>query len=120
MTFIAIGAAGLLGVWARYGVGLLLPTHPLSWSVLFVNVAGSFAAGWIYATKILPEGNSSILASAVLVGLLGGFTTFSAFALDTARLLQESQWALAIINVLVNNILSVTACLFGIRLFSGQ
>ena len=93
MDFIYTVLAGALGVGARWWIAsrwaLTLPIATLT-----VNTLGSFGIGVIWAARYqLP----APLSSAASVGFLGGFTTLSAFSLDTVRLLQDSRpwWALA-------------------------
>lgn len=113
--WIAIGSA--LGGMARYGcsewVGQRVGgTFP--WGTLFVNVTGSFLIGGLAAMSG-PDGRaylSPLARQFLMVGLLGGYTTFSAFSLQTLNLLRDGEWAHAGANVL----LSVVACLCAVWL----
>ena len=78
MRFVWVGAAGALGSLLRYAVGLMLGGSAFPWGTLTVNLAGSFLIGFVFAfgqDRLPPE-----LVTQITVGLLGGFTTFSAFA----------------------------------------
>lgn len=91
-----VAAGGAAGSVLRYGVsaaGLALLGGAFPWGTLAVNVAGSAAIG-VLASLGLPDGLRLLLVT----GLLGGFTTFSAFSLETAHLWQRSPW-LAVLYV---------------------
>jgi CrcB protein len=110
-----VALGGALGALARYGVGLAaarLFGHTLPWGTLAVNVLGGLAMG-VLAARIGPEHEHFRLALGV--GVLGGFTTFSAFSLETVRLIGHHP-SLAIVYVLASVVLSVGACWAGLVL----
>jgi len=90
ILYACVASGGMLGSVARYLVSLIIPSlsaFPLA--TLFVNVTGSFVIGF-YSTLSGPDGR--LLASTrqrqfVMTGFCGGYTTFSAFSLETFRLL---------------------------------
>ena len=85
MTFIWVGVFGAIGSMLRFGV-----SHWLGFnftSTLFVNLIGCFIAGIILGiTSAQPDWIHDRYERPIVVGLLGGFTTFSAFSLDTVHL----------------------------------
>jgi len=93
--WIAIGSA--LGGVARYwssGVAARLIGETFPWGTLIVNVAGSFIIGF-FATLTAPDGRIFVGSTArqfVMVGICGGFTTFSSFSLQTLNLLNDGEW----------------------------
>lgn len=91
---------GGLGALLRY-LATLIATGPLT--TLVINVGGSFAIGLLAA---IPAGSLRLFLA---VGLLGGFTTFSAFSLDAVQLWQRGQAGLALAYVLGTTILSLAA-----------
>ena len=94
-----------LGGWVQAGAG---PAWP--WGTLAVNALGCFAIGLV-ATWIDERGGAGVAWRLFLVpGLLGGFTTFSAFGLETWRLLEQGALAAAAGNALG----SVAVCLAGV------
>lgn len=102
----ALGSAArfALSVWVGHRIGEEFP-----WGTFAVNVIGSFVIGLV-AGLTGPGGPLLVPEAArvfVLVGVLGGFTTFSSFTLQTMMLLQDGQWWWATGNV----VLSVFACL---------
>lgn len=115
---LAVAVGGALGSVCRYGFAraltLWLPnTLPLG--TLTVNVLGSCAAGILYVVLGM-QGAHSLWRAMLLTGFLGGFTTFSAFSLDTLRLLESERLGLALANMALNLVLSVSACGLGIWL----
>ena len=113
--FLLVAIGGGLGAMARYGLGLavgrLAPGAAWPWATLTANVAGGLLMGLLVGWLALRAGagQESIRLFAA-VGLLGGFTTFSAFSLDTLMLWERGQPGLALIYV----ILSVTASLLAV------
>lgn len=101
-----VAAGSVVGGVARYLVSLALASAPgLPWATLFVNVTGSFVIGF-YATLTGPDGR--VFASArqrqfVMTGFCGGYTTFSAFSLETFMLLRTGMpwtgWAYIAVSV---------------------
>lgn len=114
---VAIG--GALGSVARYGVnvlaGRLVPGYPLG--TLAVNVLGSLIMGLM--AGIFAHRGGHHLAPLLMTGLLGGFTTFSAFSLDAMTLWQRGEGVLATGYVLVSIFLSLAAVFAGLALARG-
>ncbi len=117
ILLIAIG--GALGSVARYlsseailKINISLTKFP--WSTFFVNVAGSMLAGILYYFVIKNFDNfDPRLKNFLLVGFLGGFTTFSAFSLDFFRLATAGQYSQAAIYAISSVLLSILALFFG-------
>lgn len=117
MNLFSIGLFGLVGVYSRYGAGLLaarLFPGSFPYGTFFVNIVGSLLVGLAYATSTqhLP-GN---LRLGVIVGFLGGFTTFSAYSLELTRFLEERQYAYAITYFLLSSVLGILAAALGLYL----
>src|SRR5690606_11384081 len=115
MNLLLVAAGGAIGALARYGVGVGAARWlglAFPWGTLAVNVVGGFAMGWL-AARVGPE--QETLRLALGVGVLGGFTTFSAFSLETVRLM-EHQPGLAALYVAASVVLSVGACWLGLFL----
>jgi CrcB protein len=113
ILWVALG--GALGSLARYGVGVAFARWlglGFPWGTLAVNMLGGLAMG-VLAARVGPE--DVALRLALGVGLLGGFTTFSAFSLETVRLLQQ-QASTGLIYVAASIVLSVGACWVGLWL----
>ena len=100
---LAIALGGAVGALARYGTVVGLGRwlgFGFPWGTLAVNVAGCFAVGVLATAFAERSALSPELRLALLVGLLGGFTTFSAFGLETWRLLEDAQPGRALANAL--------------------
>ncbi len=113
LVFVALG--GAIGAALRYLVGLAV-AFPLG--TLAVNVAGSFVIGVLAVLLLGPKGPSAA-APFLITGVLGGFTTFSAFSLDTARLVQDGRIGTAGSYVAASVGLSLLACFAGLWLARG-
>lgn len=95
LIWIALG--GALGAVARavsVGAAMRVFGPGFPWGVAAVNAAGSFAMG-LAAVWLVERGGDPRLTAFVMPGLLGGFTTFSAFSLDAARLIEDGRIAAA-------------------------
>jgi CrcB protein len=107
---ILIGLAGLIGTLCRYWLsGLVARTYgeTFPWGTLVVNVVGCFLAGSLFYLMEERFLVNPILRTVILIGLLGGFTTFSSFSLQTFTLLREGEFALATLNVTLSNLLGL-------------
>lgn len=117
MSYLWIAAGSALGGMARYWCSGLIAhrigeTFP--WGTITVNVIGSFVIG-IFAALTEPDGRFLISSTArqfVMIGLCGGFTTFSAFSVQTLALVRDGETLRAGANVA----LSVLLCLFAVWL----
>jgi fluoride exporter len=113
VLLVALG--GAIGSVARYGVGFAAARWfglAFPWGTLAVNVLGGLAMG-LLAARISPDQENARLL--IGTGLLGGFTTFSAFSLETVRLM-EHQPGLAVLYAAASLVLSVGACWMGLEL----
>ena len=115
--WIAIGSA--LGGVARYwfsGVVARLIGETFPWGTLFINIIGSFIIGF-FATLTGPDGCilvPSVARQFVMIGLCGGFTTFSSFSLQTLNLATDGEYLYAGLYI----VLSVVLCLLAVWLGS--
>jgi CrcB protein len=114
--FLLVGAGGAIGAMARFGVGTLVGRlWPMSFplATLLINILGSLAMGLFVGlmARWLPAWQSDARLF-VAVGILGGFTTFSSFSLDTITLIERGELLQAGLYVL----LSVVLCLIGLYL----
>lgn len=112
-----IGSFGVLGVLSRYYFGVAaFKFYPSSFPLgtFLINVLGSFLIGVTYVWGFERSMISEELRIAITVGFLGGFTTFSAYALETVALLNEARYFLAAIYLGASPILGVAAAFGGI------
>ena len=109
---------GALGAGLRYGVGLA--ASPLGeafpWGTFIVNVAGGFAAGLLIAFLIARGEAADPWRLLLGVGLLGGFTTFSAFSAETASMLERGEFPLAVLYVSASVAAALAALFAGLWL----
>ncbi len=114
-----VAAGGALGAVARYGVGVwarrLLPTAQWPWATLTVNVVGGLLMGLLAGWLAFRGGaHSESLRLFAAVGVLGGFTTFSAFSLEAALMIERRQLAMAGGYVAASVVLSIAALFIGL------
>jgi fluoride exporter len=118
MTIFWVALGGAVGSVARYGCAALAvrlagPSFP--WGTLFVNVSGSFVIG-VLAALLTSDGRPLVTGDArafLMVGVLGGFTTFSSFSADTLNLARAGEWAAAGANVGASMVLCIAAVWLG-------
>jgi fluoride exporter len=116
-AYLYVAVGGAIGSVARFWLTALVaeilgPQFP--WGTILINVLGSFVIGF-YATFTGPDGRMTASFDArafVMVGICGGFTTFSAFSLQTLDLARQSHWLEAGGNI----VLSVVLCLVAVWL----
>jgi CrcB protein len=102
---IAASLGAVIGASMRYGVGLAVPHESFPIATLMVNVVGALAIGIISQTSAIME--SPVLRHFVVTGVLGGFTTFSAIAVETLSL--SNVQALAYLSLTILGGLGATA-----------
>ena len=111
-TLLQVGLGGAIGSVLRY---LTVAAFGAPWAVAAVNVVGSFAMGVLFVTLT----HRAQLSPLLMTGVLGGFTTFSAFSLDALKLWQTGQTLQAVTYVAVSVGLSLFAVAFGAALAKG-
>ena len=89
MRVVLVAVSGALGAEARYGVGLWLGVQSFPWATLSINVAGSFALGFVLVFGGARWDRDVVVA--VGVGFLGAFTTFSTFSYEAQALLRTER-----------------------------
>jgi len=118
MSYLWVALGGALGSVARYGcAGLIARIAGLTfpWGTLVVNVSGSLAIG-VLAALIATDGRPLIAGDTrafLMVGVLGGFTTFSSFSVDTLNLARSGAWGAAGANVIASVVLCLVAVSVG-------
>ena len=118
LTYLWVALGGAVGSVARYGSAALfarLSQGSFPWSTLFVNVSGSLVIG-VLAGLAAADGRPLLGTDAralLMVGLCGGYTTFSSFSLETLRLMREGAWGWAMANVLGSVVLCLAAVWLG-------
>ena len=115
VTYIWVAVGGAIGTLGRYWLAGLVSRaigESFPWGTLVINVTGSFIIGF-FATVTGPDGRifaPTDVRQFVMIGICGGYTTFSSFSLQTLNLINDNQWFYAGANV----VLSVVACLVAV------
>ena len=119
MILLGVAIGGAIGSVLRY----LIQIQSLQWfgdsfpyGTLLVNVAGSLLIGFLSFIFLERITVSEEVRFAILVGVLGGFTTFSTFSLETFNFIQQGDYLVAIGNVFLSVSLCLLACFLGISL----
>ena len=124
MQYMVIGLGGALGSMLRFGLGSLIDSNVqktgqiFPWGTVIVNITGCFVIGFIF-TISSSEGRiilGSLTRNFILIGILGGYTTFSSFSLQTLTLALSGQRWEALANVLVSVVLCLVGCWLGAML----
>jgi len=118
-TALAIVVAGAFGALARYGLdGWISRRAPTSfpWGTFAINVTGSFLLGLAFVLMTERFRPDPWLRSAVTIGFLGAYTTFSTFSLETYRLVEDGAYGLALANVVGSVAAGLTAVYAGVVL----
>lgn len=115
LSYIWVGLGGAIGSMARFWASGIVARHfgeTFPWGTLIVNVSGSFIIG-LFATLTGPDGPwlaSPSFRQFFMLGICGGYTTFSSFSLQTLNLARDDEW----FDAGANTLLSVVLCLFGV------
>src|ERR1700722_20892585 len=120
MSYLWVTIGSALGGLPRYAIPRLTLTQSIAfpYGTIFINVLGSFVIGY-FGTLTLQSGRYPVSDNVrlfVMVGICGGFTTFSSFSLQTFDLLRSDAWGRALANVALSVVLCLTAVAVGHRL----
>jgi fluoride exporter len=115
-TYLAVALGGAAGCCARYGLTQLVQTvygrnFPLA--TLIINVLGCFLMGFLFFVTIERVSMNPTVRTAILAGGLGGFTTFSTFAMESLLLFEERETGYAILYLGLSVFLGLSAALLG-------
>ena len=119
IAFLAVGTGGAIGSMLRYAVALWMverigPGFP--WHTALINVTGSFLIGVVAVYAQSSIGLSPLISAFAMVGILGGFTTFSTFSFDTVTLVADGAGSLALAYCAGSVILGVLAAAGGMAI----
>ncbi|MEI9993913.1 MAG: fluoride efflux transporter CrcB [Rhizomicrobium sp.] len=117
LLMVALG--GALGSLLRYAVASVIQTPAQTgfpWGIFTVNLTGGFAMGVITALMALKLNVSPELRAFMTVGILGGYTTFSTFSLESAVLIERGAYGLAAAYIAGSALLSIAALFAGLWL----
>ena len=115
----AVAIGGALGSVLRYGLSNWVHSfvgRGFPYGTLAVNVLGCLAMGILFVLLVERMADSAVWRAGLLVGLLGGFTTFSAFSIETFNLIEQGDLAKAAGNMAASLVLCIGATWLGITL----
>ncbi len=112
---LAVGIGGFFGSIGRYLIGMIpiKESSAFPFNTLLINVAGAFLIGLIAASALKNQQLDPRWVLLLKVGLCGGFTTFSAFSLETVDLLRAGSYAAAFLYIVLSVILCAGAVIAG-------
>ena len=119
MNYLYVFLGGGLGAALRYGLNSGVPRvlgAQFPWATLIINIVGCFAVGLIAAWFVLRPSLASEWRLFLITGILGGFTTFSAFSLDFAQLFERGDTGQAFAYATASVVISILACFAGLML----
>jgi fluoride exporter len=117
-NYVAVALGGVVGVCARYGVSQAVQniygrsTFPLA--TFIINVSGCLLMGFLFQLTLEKADVSHSMRLAIITGVLGGFTTFSAFAMESLLLAEEGEMGTAALYVLMSVVLGLLAAYIGV------
>jgi len=111
LNILIVGAGGCIGAILRYLVGMipLNQTDGFPIKTLCINIVGSFVIGLVAAYSVKHSECSQSLQLFLKVGICGGFTTFSSFALETTQLMEKGDLLHALLYTCISIVLGITA-----------
>ena len=122
-AYLLVGLGGAIGSIARYGSGVLVGRvwpSPFPLATMLINIAGSLAmgllVGWLARTSPAWQADARLF---VAVGVLGGFTTFSAFSLDAITLIERGAHLEAALYALGSVVVAIAALYLGLLVTRG-
>lgn len=115
-ALLAIAVGGTLGCWARYGMTILMQTiygRDFPYATLAINVLGCFLMGFLFIETLERLTVSASVRIGILTGFLGGFTTFSTFAMETLLLAEQGEGGKSVLYVGLSLVLGLMAAVGG-------
>jgi len=116
LQLLVIGCGGAAGALMRYVLGsriALVAGNAFPWGTLFVNIVGCFLAGLLLTLFVTRIPISDLLRNGIQIGLLGGFTTFSAFSMDAIALFDQGLWLRGVFYIVTSVMVSLLCAYLG-------
>ena len=117
MSLISIGLCGLLGVFARYYLWVVVGKQAIAYvplATMLINICGSFCAGVMYGLAVERNYFSPQVSLGIMVGFLGGFTTFSTFSLETVMFFERGESLRGLVYLVLSPLLGFIGAYSGI------
>ena len=121
ISIIQVAIGGAIGAVGRYLTGVAavrIMGHGYPWGTLTVNIVGSFLMGVLIVGLMTKDGGMRV-APLLMTGVLGGFTTFSAFSLDALTIFERGHLGQAALYVIGTVVLSLLAIFLGVMVARG-
>jgi CrcB protein len=115
-VYLAIAIGGVLGCWARYAMTNLVQAvygRDFPYATLSINVLGSFLMGFLFIETLERLTIAPYVRIGILTGVLGGFTTFSTFAMESLLLAEQGEATKSILYVGLSLVLGIGGAVFG-------
>lgn len=119
MIYFLVGIAGIVGALLRYFLGIYFNQwwyHDFPLATFITNMAGSMALGWLTAFLTRYKFIHPYLLTALGTGLIGAFTTFSTFSVETVQLIMDAKWGTAFVYILFSVVGGLLFSWLGYRL----
>ena len=116
---LAIAAGGAVGSVLRFWMSTWVHSfagRSFPYGTLTVNVLGCLAMGFLFVLFVDRLSDNAVLRAGILIGVLGGFTTFSSFSIETFNLIEQGAWLKAVANMTGSLLLCVGATWVGVIL----
>ena len=116
---LAIAAGGAVGSVLRFWMSTWVHSYAgraFPYGTLTVNVLGCLAMGFLFVLFVDRLSDNAVLRAGVLIGVLGGFTTFSSFSIETFNLIEQGAWLKAVVNMTGSLLLCIGATWVGVIL----
>jgi fluoride exporter len=118
-AYVAIAIGGVLGCWARYAMTNLVQAiygRDFPYATLSINILACFMMGFLFEETLDRLTISPVLRVGILTGFIGGFSTFSTFAMETLLLMEQGAGGKSAIYVIVSIVLGLMAVTGGVYL----
>ena len=118
IKYLLLATGGAIGTILRYsmsGLACRMVNSVFPWGTIVVNLTGSFAIGLLWGFFEI-QNISSNMRNFIFIGILGGFTTFSTYALESLNLFRDGEIKLAMTNMLISNICGLILVFAGFML----
>lgn len=115
-AYLAIAIGGILGCWARYATTNLVQAiwgRAFPYGTLSINVLGSFLMGFLFFATLERLAVGPYVRVGILTGFIGGFTTFSTFAMETLLLAEQGEIGKSLLYVVLSVVLGLMAAFAG-------
>jgi len=119
MEYVWVGVGGAAGAIARFFIGKKIIEQwgsSFPYATLFINISGAIAVGFLMTVLVERSIADTFWRTLLVVGFLGGYTTFSSYTWETMHLFDEGRWTAALAYIGLSNGVGLACCALGILL----